>query len=109
MRGRRPRGGEGGSRGAGRRPGLPLGFPSPLDPAHAGRRGGRGLGSLEAALARLRALLEDEGRHPLLVSTAGSKQPRDTWPDVCPVMLHVRWPEALVSLAPHGRRSQGTV
>lgn len=35
-------------------------------------------------MARLRAPLEDEGRHPLLVSTAGSKQPGDTWPDVCP-------------------------
>lgn len=42
------------------------------------------LGSLEAALARLRALLEDKGWHPLLVSTAGSKQPGDMWPDVCP-------------------------
>ena len=79
----------------------------PLDPAQAGRGGGRGLGSLEAALARLRALLEDEGRHPRLVSTAGSKQPRDTWPDVCPVMLHMQWPEAPVD--PHSRRSQGTV
>lgn len=42
------------------------------------------LGSLEAALARLRALLEDKGWHPLLVSTAGSEQPGDTWPAVCP-------------------------
>lgn len=45
------------------------------DPAREGRRGGGGLGSLESALARLQALLEDEGWHPLLVSTAGSKQP----------------------------------
>lgn len=70
MCGRLPRGAEGGS-------GLlggALGFPR-RHSARPGRSGGRGLGSLETALARLWALLEDEGWHPLLVSTAGSKQP----------------------------------
>ena len=40
----------------------------------------------------------------------GASNPRDTWPDVLALeTLHVQRPEALVSWAAHGRRSQGAV